>query len=105
MLKKNKFRTFVLIPLLPYAPISSELISVHALKEKAMQHLLYDKTKTSLIILLWKPHLGNPSLPLAVAALSNGAQIDTVAPPPLRSSSLPICVKDPGVQYCSCMFP
>ncbi|CAB1427804.1 unnamed protein product [Pleuronectes platessa] len=51
------------------------------------------------------PHLGNPSLPLAIAALSNDAQIDTVAPPPFLSSPLPICVKDPTRSRVECPPP
>lgn len=50
------------------------------------------KDGASSIILPWKPHLGNPPLPLPVAALSNDAQIDTLAPPPfLPLFSLRLC--------------
>lgn len=73
---------------------------MHGFKERGRGHLLYGKTNTSLIILLQKPHPGNPSLLLRIAALSNDAQIDTAAHPPFLSSSLPICVEDPSIPHC-----
>lgn len=56
--------------------------------------------KASSIILPWKPHFSNPPLPLPVAVLSNDAQIDTLAPPPLPSPFLSL-----RVSLCSRLFP
>lgn len=54
--------------------------------------------KASSIILPWKPHFSNPPLPLPVAAPSNDAQIDTLAPPPF----LPLFSECPSIP---CLFP